>query len=75
MVNKDLPQTSTIVKASKELNAGYTMHPAPGKITGVQQSLEERLRIRILHLLKLNLSFALNKHVCVKNTGDGTVVS
>ena len=75
MINAELPRISTLAKASKELNTKYTIYPTPGKATGVQQSLKERLGIRIVHLLKLNPSFALNKHIRVKITGDGTVVS
>ena len=74
MINTDLPRISTIVKASRELNVKYTIHPTPGKVTGVQQSLKERLTIRIHHLLKLKPSFSLIRHVRVKITGDGTVV-
>ena len=75
MINTDLPRISTIAKASRELNAKYAIHPTPGKVTGVQQSLKERLRIRISHLLKLKPSFSSTGHVRVKITGDGTVVS
>ena len=75
MINAELPRISTLAKASKELNTKYTIYPTPGKATGVQQSLKERLGIRIVHLLKLNPSFALKKHIRVKITGDGTVLS
>ena len=75
MINAELPRISTETKVSKELNTKYTLYPIPGKATGVQQSLKERLGIQIVHLLKLNPSFALNKHIRVKITRDGTVVS
>ena len=42
---------------------------------GVQQSIVERLSIRLHHILKNNPSFALRKSIHVKITGDKTVVS
>ena len=75
MINAELPRTSTVTKVTKELNTKYTLYPTPGKAAGVQQSFKERLGIRIHCLLKLNPSFALDRHIRVKITGNGTVVS
>ena len=41
---------------------------------GVQQSITERLRLRIRHMLLSNPSYQY-RHICVKITGDGTSIS
>ena len=74
-VNSDLPRKLTLSKASKQLNAKSNIQPTLGQTTGIKQSLEERLIIRLRHALKSDPSFALQSTIRVKITGDGTVVS
>ena len=57
-------------------NALPRSYATPGTtVTGVQQSLTERLRKRIQCLAKNEPSFAPNQHIGVKITGDGTCIS
>ena len=74
-LNPALPRQSALAKVSKNLNAKCQIQPTPGQTVGVQQSIMERLRIRLRHILKNNPSFALRKSIHVKITGDRTVVS
>ena len=75
MINGELPRISTVTKVMKELNTKYTLYPTTGKAVAVQQFFKERLGVQIHCLLKLNPSCALDRHICVKITGDDTVVS
>lgn len=70
----DMPSSYSLSKAAKQLDAQYIVRHTPGKIEGVQQSITERLRLRIHHMLQLNPSYP-NRHVRVKITGDGTTIS
>lgn len=74
-INPKLPRKSALAKVSKNMNSEYQIQPTSGETIGVQQSLVERLRIRLHHVLKTNPSFAFKKSIRVKITGDGTVVS
>jgi len=56
------------------MNTEYTIVPTPGDTVGVQQSISNRLKIRLDHAMKINPSIASKKCVYVKITGDGTVV-
>ena len=53
----------------------FEIQPTPGDTLGVQQSIVDRLRVRLCHVLKSNPSFASRESIRVKITGDGTVVS
>jgi len=74
-INPILPRQSQLTKVSKGMNTAYNIRPTPGQTEGVQQSILDGLKIRLQHVLKNNPSFALRKSICVKITGDGTVVS
>ena len=74
-INPKLPRQSQLTKVSKGMNTAYNIWPTPGQTEGVQQSIVDRLKIRLQHILKKNPSFALRKSIRVKITGDGTVVS
>ena len=70
----DLPSSYSLSKTAKELDARCILRCTPGKTEGVQQSITERLRVRIRHMLLSNPSYQY-KHIRVKITGDGTCVS
>ena len=74
-INPQLPRQSSLAKASKEMNSEFKIQPTPGNTTGVQQSISDRLRVRLCHVLKSNPSFASKESIRIKITGDGTVVS
>ena len=70
----DLPSSYSLSKTAKELDAQCILQCTPGKTEGVQQSITERLRVRIRHMLLSNPSYQY-RHIRVKITGDGTCVS
>ena len=70
----DLPSSYSLLKAAKQLDTQYIIQCTPGKIEGVQQSITERLRLRIHQMLQLNPSYS-SRHIRVKITGDGTKIS
>ena len=70
----DLPSSYSLSKAAKQLDAQYILQCTPGSVEGIQQSITERLRLRIHHMLQLNPSYT-NDHVRVKITVDGTTIS
>ena len=75
MVHPSLPRWLTLNKASKEMDYSSTISPTPGSIVGIQQSLKDRLTIRLEHMVKKNPSLKNESFVKVKITGDGTQVS
>ena len=62
------------MKTAKQLDAQYILQYTPGKTEGVQQSITERLRLRIHHMLLSDPSHQ-SGHIRVKITGDGTSIS
>ena len=55
----------------------WNIQPTPSGTIGVQQSLENRLRLRLLRLLKVapqDATFRHTKQITVKLSGDGTWV-
>ena len=70
----DLPTAYSLSKAAKQLNGKYILRSTPGKVEGIQQSLTERLRVRIHYLLKKNPKLK-TRNIRVKITGDGTSIS
>ena len=75
MVNPSLPRWSTLHKVSKQIDSKCDIDAIPGPILGVQQSLKERLQLRLQQLIKNNPSIKDDTCVRVKITGDGTNVS
>ena len=72
---KQMPTHYKVKKRIAELNTMWKIRPTPNGTVGVQQSLEDRLRPRILRLLKEsppNASFRTSKTIRVKLSGDGT---
>ena len=73
----DLPSSNQVKRFACELNKTFSICPSPNEIVGVQQSLRERLSIRLTELIK---KFeAETKPVPttfrVKLTGDGTQIA
>lgn len=75
MVNRTLPHLCAVSKIAQELNSVSIIHPTPGNAIGVQQSLKEKLHLRIKHLIQLDTSVIESPLVKVKITGDSTCVS
>ena len=69
--------TTAIQAQGKDIRTEYTMEDKPNNTQGVQQSLKNRLEIRIRHLIQISAStapFLQNKVVQVKLSGDGTKI-
>ena len=74
---KQLPRQYKIKEQIKDLNKLWNIKPLPNDIEGVQQSLEDRLKVRIEHLLRVSppdSEFIKSKKVNVKLSGDGTCI-
>jgi len=74
---KELPPHHKIKDRIHELNKLWSIKPTPYGTTGLQQSLEDRLRIRVAHLIEISnpdAPFLQNKTLRVKLSGDGTNV-
>ena len=72
---KGLPRSYKIKHRISDLNKLWNIYPTPNGTCGVQQSLEERLRVRISHLHKTAPSDAALREkqtINVKLSGDGT---
>ena len=52
-----------------------TIRPTPGPIIGIQQSLKQRLTVRLENLVKKFPNIKDEPYIAVKLTGDGTKVS
>ena len=80
LITNDLPRMYKIKKLSMELNSKQTISPAPGNILGVQQSIRERLLVRLRHLRSDSTSGFFNRYhnhsnqLRIKLSGDGTRV-
>ena len=75
MVHAPLPRWCALNKISKQIDSSSIIQPTPGPMVGVQQSLKERLKLRLEHLVKKYPSIKEEPHIRVKITGDGTKVS
>lgn len=74
---KALPRTYRVKERIKELNSHWNIRPTPHGTVGFQQSLEDRLRIRVQKLLKDSNSdskFVHDRTLRVKLSGDGTKI-
>ncbi|KAL9970448.1 hypothetical protein ACROYT_G022824 [Oculina patagonica] len=75
MICKDLPRSWKVHERIKALNSKWNLSNTPGDTCGVQQSIKERLEIRLQSLIKntpTNSAFKHNRKIQVKLTGDGT---
>ena len=74
-VCKQLPRHYKLKRRISELNELWNIQPTPNNTCGVQQSLEDRLRLHITHLHKVapkDAQFRTQKKIRVKLSGDGT---
>ena len=74
---KQLPRQYKIKERIKDLNRLWNIKPLPNDIEGVQQSLQERLKVRIERLVQISppdSEFVKSKKVNVKLSGDGTCI-
>ena len=77
MLSQSLPRSNTLKNLVRQLNTKYNIIPAPNG-GGVQQSLTSQV---LLHLQQMFIDhsveskFASGKHVHIKLSGDGTVIS
>ena len=72
---KQLPRHYKLQRRSSELNELWNIKPTPNNTCGVQQSLEDRLHIRISQLHKVapkDEQFRTEQKIRVKLSGDGT---
>ena len=52
MIHPLLPSWSALNTIFKEMDARSTIHPTPGPIIGIQQSLKQQLTVRLENLVK-----------------------
>lgn len=73
----DLPSSSQVKKFTSDLNSTFSLHPTPNGIIGVQQSLRERLSIRLTELIAKfdDQQEQVPTTFRVKLTGDGTQIA
>ena len=75
---KEMPRQYRLRERITELNKLWRIHATPNNTEGVQQSLKDRLELRLKHLIKsscdptCNSPFMQEKIVRVKLSGDGT---
>ena len=75
MIHLSLPSWSALNKISKQMDTKSTIRPTPGPIIGIQQSLKQRLTVRLENLVKKFPNIKDEPYIAVKLTGDGTKVS
>lgn len=75
MVHPPLPRWCALNRISKQMDSNSTIWPTSGPMLGVQQSLKERLKLRLEYLVKMYPAIKEESHIRVKITGDGTQVS
>ena len=68
----DLPRSCRVQMLVHDMNSGFAIRSIPNGIIGVQQSLKDRITTR---LKKLVNNGELPQNVCVKVTGDGTLIA
>ena len=74
-VCKAMPRYYKLKNRIAQLNRQWNLKPTPNGTCGIQQSLEERLKLRVQHLHKvasLDAPFHQQKLLRVKLSGDGT---
>ena len=72
---KQLPRHYKLQRRISELNELWNIKPTPNNTCGVQQSLEDRLHIRISQLHKVapkDVQFRTEQKIRLKLSGDGT---
>ena len=74
---REMPRHYKLKERIRELNKLWNICPTPNGVVGVQQALEDRLRVRICTLLQTaqpDAPFRIQQKVRVKLSGDGTWV-
>ena len=74
---RSMPRHYKLKQRISELNRLWNIHSTPNGVLGVQQSLEDRLRVRVSRLHQTtqpDTPFHAAKKVRVKLSGDGTWV-
>ena len=73
----DLPSSNQVKRLACKFNKTFCIRPSPNGIVGVQQSLRERLSIRLTELIKKLEAEAkpIPTTLRVKLTGDGTQIA
>ncbi|CAB4026648.1 Hypothetical predicted protein [Paramuricea clavata] len=77
MTCKELPRSWKVQERIKALNGKWKFSETPGNTFGIQQSIKERLEVRVQNMIKnspATESFRQNKKIRVKLSGDGTNV-
>ena len=72
MLLKDMPRSWRFTQRIKELNKLWNIFPTPVGTVGVQQKLEDRLKVRLSKLSVENQSLKEAGKVRIKISGDGT---
>lgn len=74
MICKELPRSWKVKERIKALNSKWNLSSTPNDTCGIQQSIEERLEVRLQTLMKNspNAAFKENHKIRVKLSGDGT---
>ena len=72
----DLPSSSQVRKLTTSLNSQFNIKNTPNNITGVQQSIKERIEHRIKYLIQQNslVGKPTLSTIRIKLTGDGTQI-
>ena len=72
----DLPSSSQVRKLTTSLNSQFNIKNTPNNITGVQQSIKERIEHRIKYLIQQNslVGKPAPSTIRIKLTGDGTQI-
>ena len=77
-VCKEMPRQYRLRERITNLNKLWKIRPTPNNTQGVQQGLEDRLKIRLSHLIKSscdpNSPFMREKLIHVKLSGNGTKI-
>lgn len=72
---RNMPRHYLLKQRIAELNKQWNIKPTPNGISGVQQSLQDRLRVKIARLHQISKpdeTFRMTRKVNVKLSGDGT---
>ena len=72
---RQMPRHYKVKQRIAEFNSMWNIRPTPNGTCGVQQSLKERLLVRLKHLVQImppDASFKVAQTVKVKLAGDGT---
>jgi hypothetical protein len=72
MICKEMPRSWKVNERIKEINKKWNLTQTPGNFFGVQQTIKERLVIRLKALIESGTACLTDKKLRVKLSGDGT---